>query len=84
MIMQRLRTTARSRTERVAVTALYVFSYAYVVFLWVAAVEQLGAAPRTTWLSVAVNLSAGVLLKYLVDMVARWWIQRHPLSELQA
>jgi len=84
MILQRLRTTSRSRTQRIGVTALYVFGYAYVVFLWVAAVEQLGAAPRTSWLSVTADLAAGVLLKYLVDMIARWWIQRHPLPAFQA
>jgi uncharacterized membrane protein len=84
MILEGLRKASRSRTQRVAVTALYVFGYAYVVFLWVAALEKLGAAPRTGWPSVAANLAAGVLLKYLVDMLARWWIQRHPLPALQA
>jgi uncharacterized membrane protein len=84
MILERLRAAARSQTQRVTVTALYVFGYAYVVFLWVAALEKLGAAPRTGWPSVAANLAAGVLLKYLVDMLARWWIQRHPLPALKA
>jgi uncharacterized membrane protein len=84
MILQGLRKASRGRTQRVAVTALYVFGYAYVVFLWVAALEKLGAAPRTGWVSVAADLAAGVLLKYLVDMIAHWWIHRYQHPELQA
>jgi len=85
VILEGLRQSSRGRMQRVAVSSLYIFGYAYVVSLWVAALDKLAAAPRTGWVLVAANLAAGLLLKYLIDLTARWWIQRHGTpSELQA
>jgi len=77
VILEGLRQSSHGRTHRVALTALYVFGYSSVLSLWATALDKLASAPRTGWALATANLAGGLLLKYVIDLTARWWIQRY-------
>jgi uncharacterized membrane protein len=101
-ILQSLRHASRNRIVRVLITAAYVFGYANVMTLWIAAGHKLlapsqtglwyaggawplrlitdgrvpsGAKELLGWWLVPVMIMVGLMLRYMIDQVALWWIR---------
>jgi len=85
MILQGLRHASPSRWVRVLVTVLYVFGYAYVVALVAAAVRMV-LSPSTTsqqrfgWWLVPAFVVIALVVRYVFDRAAQWWIRRYRRS----